>query len=1362
MLQHHSLSPRQALNKAYLRLKTSRSDMEMFKPALRTLLDSINLNESEEHAKNHLRDFLKSSFYDKYGVNTKGKTDLVIHTGNSTKSNAGVLLEVKRPGNKADMPTSGNLNCKAMHELLLYYLRERVEHKNSDLRHLVITSVHEWFVFDALEFDRLFYRNPQFRKDFTDWSEGRKAGSSTDFFYKEIAAPILVSLSESITFTHFNLKDFEKPLRNTDLQDDVKLVALYKLLSPAHLLKEPFANDANSLDKGFYQELLHIIGLEEVKEGGRKLIQRKAKPDHGSLLEAAYQKLRSEDLISGLDNVYSFGSTREEQLFNVALELCITWMNRILFLKLLEAQLISYHQGDRQFAFMSTDNLREFDDLNELFFDVLAERPARRSDNVRQKYGHIPYLNSSLFETTALEKRTLRISNLKDRSLLPLLPQTVLRDQQGKSLAKGGKPELHTLEYLLRFLGSYDFGAEGKEEIQEENKTLITASVLGLIFEKINGYRDGSFYTPGFITMYMSREAIRRAVVQRFADKYGWGMESTPFATTAGHTLGSVSIPGGPIQANGQVFGLNPNGINEKTGEPDSIRGGATITELDFENLQLRINQNYTLEKVREYNALINSLRICDPAVGSGHYLVSALNELIVIKAELRLLLNRQGKPLHYGSIEVQNDELIITDYKGELFSYTVHQHPDGHRSINPQVQELQETLFHEKQTIIENCLFGVDINPNSVKICRLRLWIELLKNAYYTQTEPVTENSSPVCYANVSGMREGFENKADQYTELQTLPNIDINIKQGNSLLSRYPLTADLHEAFGKKGHSLQAYREAVAKYKNTNSKEIKKQLVDFLEEIKQGFKTTLANNDPMRNRMAKLRGTIAVMQDPDLFGKAKPDKAKLTKLQKELQKLEQERADIEANKVYEGAFEWRFEFPEVLDEEGKYKGFDVVIGNPPYIRQEELGNIKVYLQQHFEVYAGTADLYVYFVERGISLLKPGGQFSYIVPNKWMRAGYGQALRQWLQTYTLKELLDFGDLPVFEEATTYPLILSVAKYEPAAGYTFNAASINTLQFETGLGNYVSEHAFAVKAELLPASGWTLSNSIAQQLLEKLKNTGTPLGKYVDGKIYYGIKTGYNEAFVIDEATKKRLILEDPRSAEIIKPFLAGRDVKRYGYLKDKGFLIFFPKGWTKENYGNLTELEAFECLKKDYTSLASHLILFEAKAKARTDKGDYWWEVRACSYYDAFNEPKIIYQRFQVKPVFSYVPEPAFFNDAIYFISKDDAVLSAILNSKIGWLLISTYCTQIQNGYQLLTKYLEQISIATADEETKASITALVEQILSIKQADAAADTSALEAEIDVLVYRLYKLTYDEVLLVEPGFNMPREVYEA
>jgi adenine-specific DNA-methyltransferase len=290
----------------------------------------------------------------------------------------------------------------------------------------------------------------------------------------------------------------------------------------------------------------------------------------------------------------------------------------------------------------------------------------------------------------------LFISNLKDDKTIPIFSQTVLKDQQGKKRTGN----ISTLQYLFEFLDAYDFGAEGGEEIQEDNKTLINASVLGLIFEKINGYKDGSFFTPGFITMYMCRETIRKAVVQKFNETKKWNCK-------------------------------------------------------DIEELYDKI------EDRKEANKIVNSIKICDPAVGSGHFLVSALNEMIAVKNDLKILQDRDGKRLKEYQVEVVNDELIVTDEEGELFEYN---------PSNKESQRIQETLFHEKQTIIENCLFGVDINSNSVKICRLRLWIELLKNAYYKNA-----------------------------TELETLPNIDINIKCGNSLVSRFAIDADLKQALKK-----------------------------------------------------------------------------------------------------------------------------------------------------------------------------------------------------------------------------------------------------------------------------------------------------------------------------------------------------------------------------------------------------------------------------------------------------------------------------------------------------------------------------------------------------------------------------------
>jgi adenine-specific DNA-methyltransferase len=613
--------------------------------------------------------------------------------------------------------------------------------------------------------------------------------------------------------------------------------------------------------------------------------------------------------------------------------------------------------------------------------------------------------------------------------------------------------------------------------------------------------------------------------------------------------------------------------------------------------------------------------------------------------------------------------------------------------------------------------------------------------------------------------LREGFatNNGQGKYTDLQTLPNIDINIKQGNSLLSRYPLTADLHEAFGKKGHSLQAYREAVLKYKHTNSKADKKQLVAFLEEIKQGFKTTLTNRDPLRKALSKLRGELAMLDNNiDLFGnkfKKEDDrvweKKRLTKL---LEQKEKEIEEIESNAIFQNAFEWRFEFPEVLDEEGRYRGFDVVIGNPPYIRQEELGDFKVYLKKNFSTFAGTADLYVYFVERGLNLLCEGGHFSYIVPNKWMRAGYGKALRQWLQNHTLVQLLDFGDLPVFEEATTYPLILAAAKFKPATTYTFDAATIATLQFEKGLTAYVYEQKYEVNAGLLSDSGWTLSNSTAQQLLDKLKNTGTPLGEYVEGKIYRGVLTGLNEAFVIDEATKERLIAEDPRSAEVIKTFLSGKGIKRYNAPLTNEYLIFTRRGITIS----------------DYPAIFNHLSKYKEKLIPKPKDwsgvkwdgrkpGPYqWYEIQdTVAYYEEFEKPKIIWPEVSYPNHFIIDENKHYINKTSFTIPLNDYYLLGILNSKYAFYFLINICSAMRGGYLMLSKqHVENLPIATPDEETKASITRLVEQILQIKQDDVAADTSGLEAEIDLLVYRLYNLTYEEVLLIEPDFTLSKEAY--
>jgi hypothetical protein len=361
--------------------------------------------------------------------------------------------------------------------------------------------------------------------------------------------------------------------------------------------------------------------------------------------------LKSKDALKNFDDVSVYGETEDDQLYNIALELNIIWINRILFIKLLEAKLVNYHKGDKKYKFLEPKIIQQYDDLFELFHEVLAVKTTDRNKDLVEKFSKIPYLNSSLFELSEIEKKAIDISSLKDRFNLPFYKSTVF----SKDIKSKG--ELPALEYLLLFLDAFDFASESGEDFLEEHKTIINASVLGLIFEKINGYKEGSFYTPGFITMYMARETLRRAVVQKFND------------------------------VNGTSY-------------------------IDFD--ELRKNIDTSANGREEANKIVNDLKICDPAVGSGHFLVSCLNEIIAIKAELKILHDRDGRQIQNYYIEIENDELVITNEEtDEFFNY--HLNPSG-KPISA-LQDLQEALFHEKETLIENCLFGVDINSNSVNI---------------------------------------------------------------------------------------------------------------------------------------------------------------------------------------------------------------------------------------------------------------------------------------------------------------------------------------------------------------------------------------------------------------------------------------------------------------------------------------------------------------------------------------------------------------------------------------------------------------------------------------------------------------------
>jgi adenine-specific DNA-methyltransferase len=1193
------LEPRKALNKAFLKIKPNRTHIEGFKTNLIKILDSIDEKESEEFHKNLVIDFLKKTYYDpNYSVNTKGRNDLVIHNGKDAKSNVGVIIEAKSPINKTEMITVTNLNGKALQELVLYYMRERITHKNTELKHLVVTNIHEWFVFDAQLFNKLFAENKPFTKQFIDFEEGRLSGKTTDYFYKEIAKPFIEALQNEISFAHFDIRKYDKPLRNEDKEDDRKLVALFKLLSPEHLLKLSFANDSNSLDKNFYSELLHIIGLTEVKEGGKKLIGRH-KPENrnlGSLLENAILQLDSLDKISRLQNAKQYGDTYEEKLFNVALELTITWVNRILFLKLLEAQLITYHKGDKSYSFLSPELINDYDNLNGLFFQVLAKKPKERNAGVATKFEKVPYLNSSLFEPTDLEHETFFISQLEDHVHLNLFSTTVIKDATGKK--KTGT--IDSLNYFFSFLDAYDFASEGSEDIQEDNKTLINASVLGLIFEKINGYKDGSFFTPSFITMYMCKETIRRAVLRKFNETKNWDCK-------------------------------------------------------DFETLYDKI------EDRKEANHIINSLKICDPAVGSGHFLVSALNEIIAIKNDLRVLQDHTGNRLKEYQFEVVNDELMVTDEDGIPFQYN---------PKNKESQRIQETLFHEKQTIIENCLFGVDINPNSVKICRLRLWIELLKNAYYKP------NSN----------------------ELETLPNIDINIKCGNSLISRFALDADLKKALKQSKWNIESYKLAVDTYRNAESKEQKREMERLISDIKGNFRSEIATNDPKKIKLEKLKGELFnLTQQTGLFERSKKEHTTWNKrvnlLAVDTKKLDTEIEEIKSNKIYENAFEWRFEFPDVLSDKGDFVGFDVIIGNPPYVFGGSEGideSSKKSFKKSFISGSGKINLFTLFIEQSFNILKKNAGFSFIIPNTFLRVtSYHVSRKLLIENNKIHSIYDFGN-SVFDDAVTTAIVIIASKIAPQKDHIIEINNNGVLN--------------SIEQNIIEKSNFVIATNIdtgKRSLIDKINSKSLPLGKLCREMIFG----------VVITKNKDEVVSNTP--FEGWKPFLEGKDIGAYSIKPIHSYLNYDPK--------LLHRARSIEVFESDEKILVQRITGGKHPLKGAYDNK---------KYYNKESINNII------------------LNDTCGYSTK---FILGLINSKlINWYYTNLFTNESTLTVNLSKEYLSQIPIINLSNTEQKSILDKVDKILNLKIENPQANTSDLEKEIDAMIYKLYGLSDEEIKIVE------------
>ncbi len=1261
--------------------------IENFEKEINSLLENAKGQDGEEFQKSKINKFLKNTYG--YECEPYEKVDSTIYVDGK----AWVLIEVKALNNRNEFPKDReNPLSKAFCQMVFYFLKE-IESNNS-LKHAIICNAHEFFLFDCK--DLLFLKEDKRITDFhKNCAKNEGTDPSTKRFYSDLEEYLKKDFEGELRYTHFNLSSY-------DPKEELPLI--YQVLSHEVLLKQKKTLDANTLNKDFYEELLYILGLEEQNEKGKILIKpSRTQNSLSDVLKKEYNNLDDEEVMA----------------------LLIAWNNRILFLRLLESLLISFNHFEK--PFLTIENFTNFNALNTLFFEVLAKKNNERSKEIKEDkiLGKIPYLNSSLFDKTPLESNGHEIRSLKNEPL-EIYPKSIFKKDKDYQKEKA----LPLLEYLFKFLHVYDFTTTPKDIKDNKNTSesrLINPSVLGLVFEKLNGYKEGSFYTPSFITSYMCSESITPIVLDKFNAIYEWDCK-------------------------------------------------------DLEALRGKIDRNFSDQKAKEYLQLLLALRICDPAVGSGHFLVSALNEMVRIAYELGLIAS-----LYRHSLRLENDEIIIHTQTGEIFNYKKpYSENDPHHHI-------QKELFELKKSIIENCLFGVDINPNSCEITKLRLWIELLKYSYYIFEESKNTNA------------------------LETLPNIDINIKCGNSLISRFALKDKALLKIKKNQnlkYSIAEYKELVKIYKDPKiletlthpikdsnavrkyakerlyqelkqnpNKDFKKALNDRIEKIKESFKLTL---DPPQK---ELKFKKFLKEHLELYGRSILEETNYNGLELEALALEKQMANLfhdyrpypkldktdrvvglehfnlyvltsykdlqDENECYTNALEWRFEFPEVLDDEGDFLGFDCIIGNPPYIRQEQIREIKPLLQKQYQgFYNSTADIYTYFFALSYHLLKDKGFNAFITSNKYVRAKYGAQLRELLlKKTTIVSYMELNALKVFESATVYTSIMSFIKQTPPkeSGFKYYEPTPDDKS------DLKSARSLPMKQNALSTESFIFADATLLDLRDKMESVGTPLKNW-DIQINYGIKTGANEAFIIPTEKREEILNacktqeERKRTEALIKPILRGKDIKRYSY-----------------EWADLWVIATFPSLKldiDDYPSLKTYLSQFRPRIDQSGEKdcrkktNNQWFETQdTIAYHEEFEKEKIVYPCIMAKePCFVY-EEKGFYAPAPANIITGDKIeikyITALLNSKCIYFAMRKFYMGGGIEGELKTNNLEKIpipKITPQNQKLADKITDCAKAILEAKEKDPKANTQKLEKEIDALVYQLYNLTDEEIKIIEEG----------
>ncbi|GAA9946743.1 hypothetical protein VN0905_02220 [Helicobacter pylori] len=1157
--------------------------IENFEKEINSLLENAKRQDGEEFQKNEINSFLKNTYG--YHCNTYENVDSAIYVDGK----AWVLIEVKALNNRNEFPKDReNPLSKAFCQMVFYFLKE-IKNNNS-LKHAIICNAHEFFLFDCKDFCTLFQNDKKINKLHKNCASNEGTDPSTKRFYSDLEEYLKKDFKGELRYTHFNLSD-----------DFKELPLIYQVLSHEVLLKQKKTLDANTLNKDFYEELLYILGLEEQNERGKTLI--KPSRTQNSLSDALKKKYKNLD---------------DEEV----MALLIAWNNRILFLRLLESLLISFEHFEK--PFLTTENFKDFNALNTLFFEVLAKKNNERLSEIKEDkiLEKIPYLNSSLFDKTPLELKGHEIK-LLDNKKLEIYKNSVLKKHEDYQKQK----DLPLLKYLFEFLRVYDFTTTPKDIKDNQNKSesrLINPSVLGLVFEKLNGYKEGSFYTPSFITGYMCKESITPIVLDKFNATYQWDCE-------------------------------NLKALREK------------------------IDRNFSNEKAKEYLNTLLTLRICDPAVGSGHFLVSALNEMVLIAYELGLIAS-----LYRHKLRLENDEIIIHHAQtGEIFNYKKpHSENDPHHQI-------QKELFELKKDIIENCLFGVDINPNSCEITKLRLWIELLKYSYYIFEEGKNTNA------------------------LETLSNIDINIKCANSLISRFSLHDNLKKIPNIK-KKIQEYKDLVAQYKDPNPlfPLNKTDLTNKIQDLKTTFSLELKDSKTKEYLEKAIEKHIKkynffALDDkslldglnyfiPNLFGALKlspKEEEEAFASYGRIRALRKKLDDALSGREYQNAFEWRFEFPEVLDDEGDFLGFDCIIGNPPYIDYRKIDEkTKIFLSKFSSVYKKSKEgsIFVYFIERASQLIIKHGEISFINPIAYLCKPTDHGIRDYIdKNLKITMLIDLSNIKIFESASTYTCI-NIFKRENKKNEILFQRFDDFTELSSNKDDFLKIPSVNIEHISI------FLDPISRHIAERCK---TQLGDFC--KIFCGLsKIGFRSD-VINTNNKNSVY------------FLESSDIYRY-YVND------FGKKFLKriDDYFSQEKRQIFE----------SQDIIFMTRMT---------------------NSIRCV-----VVPLGVYGGKVNILHD----FRIDRFLILGILNSKLMTYFYKKkfFPTHMQGGAfgfdTLSVETLPIPQITKSNKPTADKIIALVDKILALKEKDPKANTQKLEKEIDALVYQLYNLTDEEIKIIEEG----------